>query len=49
MELDEEIDSYFLKQPQICYGEPLPMLLTKLREIRRDAFAQEKRLEKIKV
>lgn len=49
MKLDEEIDSYFSKRPEVCYGEQMRELLDELRKIRRDAFAQEIRMDRIKV
>ncbi|KAF2649854.1 hypothetical protein K491DRAFT_683489 [Lophiostoma macrostomum CBS 122681] len=49
MQLDEQIDQYFLGDAKVCYGEPMMELLLKLRQIRMDTFAVERRLTQLKV
>jgi hypothetical protein len=49
MQLDEQIDGYFLEEPKACYGEPMRDLLSRLRKIRIDTHAVERRLTQLKV
>jgi hypothetical protein len=49
MQLDEQIDGYFLEEPKTCYGDPMRELLLRLRKIRCDTSAVERRLTQLKV